>query len=256
MRGISFINESTLNYLWNLGKTSQLFGFRGTALKQVHFYNTNRAITVGNIFCIGRNYCDHIAELKNKPESTPLVFLKPTSALNTESRIHLPAFSKEIDYETELVLLIGQAAKQIKPEEAVSCIAGYAVGLDLTARDLQTQAKERRWPWALAKGFDYAACVSQFVPAEEIAKPHQLEFAMKLNGEIRQQGYAQQMIFDIPYLIHYLSSMFTLQTGDLIFTGTPGGVGRLHPGDRIEIDLADKLNATFMVSELSQASNE
>ncbi|ARH01301.1 isomerase/hydrolase [Legionella micdadei] len=217
-------------------------------LRQVYFYNTNHAVTVGNIFCVGRNYGDHIAELKNKRENTPLIFLKPTSALNTEHVIRLPSFSSEIDYETELVLLIGHDSKQIKPEDAFSCIAGYAVGLDLTARDLQAQAKERGLPWALAKGFDYAACVSKFIPAEEVAKPQQLEFAMKLNGEMRQQGHVQQMIFDIPHIINYLSIMFTLQAGDLIFTGTPGGVGRLRQGDQIELQLSDKMIATFSVA--------
>ncbi|PJE18147.1 fumarylacetoacetate hydrolase family protein [Legionella sp.] len=217
-------------------------------MKQV-FYTTKQAIAVSNIFCIGRNYTDHIAELNNKPTGSPLVFLKPTSALMTENQlIQLPEFSNEIDYETELVLLIGQEAKNINIEQTLEVISGYGVGLDLTARDLQAHAKEQGLPWALAKGFDCAACISKFVPASRIEKPQDLHFEMKLNDVIRQRGFVQQMLFDIPSLIHYLSAKFTLQPGDLIFTGTPAGTGRLQKGDRIELNLADKVSALFSVA--------
>lgn len=213
------------------------------------FYTTNQAVTVSNIFCIGRNYSEHVAELKNKPSGTPLVFLKPTSALITENQlIQLPAFSNEVDYEAELLLLIGKEAKNISIEQAFEVISGYGIGLDLTARDLQAEAKGKGIPWTLAKGFDCAACISAFVPASTIEKPLELRFEMKLNGVIRQRGFVQEMIFNIPYLIHYLSSKFTLQPGDLIFTGTPAGTGPLQKGDRIELNLADKISALFSVA--------
>lgn len=217
-------------------------------LKEVFFNGSDKGVAVANIFCIGRNYALHIAELGNKQEEEPLVFLKPTSALNTENSIYLPSFSKEIDYETELVLLIGRGAKQIKTEDALSCISGYGIGLDLTARDLQAVAKKKGLPWALAKGFEYAACVSGFVPAAEIADPKDLSFQMKQNGIVRQRGFVNLMLFDIPSLISYLSTMFTLQPGDLVFTGTPEGTGRINKGDQIEITLADKLKAVFSVA--------
>lgn len=216
-------------------------------MQQVFFNNNNQGIPVSNIFCIGRNYAAHIAELGNKQSDTPLVFLKPTSALNITKTIHLPVFSNEIDYETELVLLIGRSAKEIKAEEAWSCISGYGIGLDLTARDLQALAKKQGLPWTLAKGFDNSATVSSFVPASEIADPKALSFQMKQNGILRQRGFVNRMLFDIPCLIEYLSTRFSLQPGDLIFTGTPEGTGRVQQGDHIEMELADKLKVDFSV---------
>ncbi|MBA3537931.1 MAG: fumarylacetoacetate hydrolase family protein [Tatlockia sp.] len=217
-------------------------------MKEVYFKESHKGIAVANIFCIGRNYAGHIRELSNKKEDLPLVFLKPTSALNIEPVIQLPPMSKEIDYETELVLLIGHDVKQIKAEEALSAVAGYGIGLDLTARDLQALAKQKGLPWTLAKGFDYAASVSEFLPAAEIADPKNIGFQMKQNGIVRQRGAVNLMIFDIPYIISYLSAVFSLQAGDLIFTGTPEGTGRINKGDQIEISLADKLRAEFLVS--------
>ncbi|EHL30473.1 fumarylacetoacetate hydrolase family protein [Legionella drancourtii] len=219
-------------------------------MKYVFFHNQKQAMPVANIFCIGRNYAAHIAELGNKQPEAPVVFLKPTSALSTEDNlIHLPAFSHHVDYETELVLLIGREAKHIKPEEALKCIAGYGVGLDLTARDVQSMAKEQGLPWTLAKGFDHAACVSKFVAADEIGDPSRLTFQMKQNGSHRQHGDVALMLFDIPYIIAYLSTMFTLQAGDLIYTGTPEGIGTVNNGDRFELNLDDKVSATFSVAQ-------
>jgi 2-keto-4-pentenoate hydratase/2-oxohepta-3-ene-1,7-dioic acid hydratase in catechol pathway len=219
-------------------------------LKQVFFHNKNQSMPVSNIFCIGRNYAAHVAELGNTKPSTPVVFLKPTSALSTEDTlIHLPEFSNRVDYETELVLLIGTVAKQVTPEQALKCITGYGVGLDLTARDLQSIAKEQGLPWTLAKGFDHAACISKFISAEEIGDPSQLKFGMKQNGVIRQQGDVSLMLFDIPHIISYLSTMFTLQPGDLIYTGTPEGTGPINKGDQLEINLGEKIRAKFIIAQ-------
>ena len=219
-------------------------------MKHVFFRNSNLSISVSNVFCIGRNYTAHIAELGNKTPSAPVVFLKPTSALSAEEDIiQLPKFSNQIDYEAELVLLIGRLCKDIKPEQALGYIAGYGVGLDLTARDLQSVAKEQGLPWTLAKGFDSAACVSKFVPAEEIADPGSLKFTMKQNGVLRQKGDVSLMIYNIPHIISYLSTRFTLQPGDLVFTGTPEGTGQVKPGDQFELDLEDRLNARFVVAK-------
>jgi 2-keto-4-pentenoate hydratase/2-oxohepta-3-ene-1,7-dioic acid hydratase in catechol pathway len=215
----------------------------------IFFTNSQEGQQVGNIFCIVRNYAAHITELGNKPSATPLVFLKPTSALNTKESIQLPPFSKEIDYETELVLYVGRKAKDLSVKDAWAIVRGYAVGLDLTARDLQARAKKEGLPWTLAKGFNNAACVSSFVPAEDVAEPQKLSFQMKQNGILRQQGRISMMLFDIPYLIAYLSTMFTLQPGDLIFTGTPEGTGRINKGDQIEIALDGKLKANFRVEK-------
>jgi 2-keto-4-pentenoate hydratase/2-oxohepta-3-ene-1,7-dioic acid hydratase in catechol pathway len=187
-------------------------------------------LPAGNIFCIGRNYVEHAKELGNAVPSSPLVFLKPTSALcGSGSTIELPAESQNVHHELEVVVAIGQAAKNIAPEQALSVVAGFAVGIDVTARDLQDQAKAKGNPWTLAKGLPTFAPVSAFVPA---TLP--LEFSLTINGERRQTGSTADMVFSIPTLIAYLSRVFTLGPGDLIFTGTPSGVGPLHDGDQIE----------------------
>lgn len=217
-------------------------------MKCVYMQSTNTKIPLSNIFCIGRNYVAHINELGNEREETPLVFLKPTSALNVdENVIKLPHFSHDIQYETELVLLIGEGGKLIPLAQAIDHVAGYAVGLDLTARDIQSKAKERGLPWTLAKGFDYAACVSHFIEANKIDNINDCYFEMKQNHIIRQHGDPKLMIFNIPYIISYLSTVFTLNKGDIIFTGTPEGVNQLHEGDHIEIDFDGRINASYAV---------
>jgi 2-keto-4-pentenoate hydratase/2-oxohepta-3-ene-1,7-dioic acid hydratase in catechol pathway len=208
-----------------------------------------RAVQVRNIFCIGRNYAAHIAELGNRPEEDPVVFIKPTSSLHTPGTpIVLPPHSSDVHYEAELVLLIGKAGKNIPEEKALKHIAGYGLGLDLTARDLQAKAKQGGLPWAVAKGFDCAATVTQFVPAENIEQPHMLEFQMHLNGQLKQHGDVRKMLFPIPYIVRYLSEVFSLQEGDLIFTGTPEGVGRLSNHDLVRLDLPGLINTEFVVS--------
>jgi len=208
-----------------------------------------RAVQVRNIFCIGRNYAAHIAELGNRPEEDPVVFIKPTSSLHTPGTpIVLPPHSSDVHYEAELVLLIGKAGKNIPEEKALKHIAGYGLGLDLTARDLQAKAKQGGLPWAVAKGFDCAATVTQFVPAENIEQPHMLEFQMHLNGQLKQHGDVRKMLFPIPYIVRYLSEVFSLQEGDLVFTGTPEGVGRLTNQDHVRLDLPGLINTEFVVS--------
>lgn len=203
---------------------------------------------VANIYCIGRNYAAHAAELGNRVEEEPVVFLKPTSALLAEGEpIRLPEFSRDVHFETELVLLIGRAGKHIAPEAAWPHIDGYAVGLDLTARDLQTVAKQKGLPWTLAKGFDGAAVLSEFVPASTVAEPEKLAFSLDIDGLRRQRGELANMVFDIPTLIAYLSDRFTLQQGDLIFTGTPEGVGPLAAGNRLLMKLDGHIEAAFTV---------
>jgi 2-keto-4-pentenoate hydratase/2-oxohepta-3-ene-1,7-dioic acid hydratase in catechol pathway len=217
-------------------------------MAQVYLQNINNPINVSNIFCIGRNYAAHAAEMGSNPTETPMVFLKPTSAIATEKNsILLPSFSKEIHYETELVVLIGSGGKNIAEADALKHVAGYAIGLDLTARDLQSQAKTKGHPWLLSKGFDNSACVSPFIDRDSIPNPNNVRFSMQLNGELKQQANTASMLFSVPTLICYLSQVFTLTKGDLIFTGTPEGVGPLKPGDHIRLNLADKLYADFNI---------
>lgn len=208
-----------------------------------------RDIAVANIFCIGRNYAAHAAELGNQVEEEPVVFLKPTSALHDESRpIELPPHSADVHYEGELVLLVGTPGKAIGRERALAHIAGYGLGLDLTARDLQNAAKQKGLPWSVAKGFDGAACISRFVPAAELAEPLAARFWLDLNGQRRQDGDCRLMVYDLAFIVDYLSQRFSLQAGDLIYTGTPAGVGALHAGDVVEMGLGELLRARFTVA--------
>jgi 2-keto-4-pentenoate hydratase/2-oxohepta-3-ene-1,7-dioic acid hydratase in catechol pathway len=207
-------------------------------------------VRVCNIFCIGRNYTAHIKELGNQAEEEPVVFLKPSSSLSFEDRaIVLPSWSKAIHYEAELVLLIGKGGKNMDPSSALSHVAGYGVGLDLTARDRQTQAKAAGLPWTVCKGFDQAACVSRFLPAADLLNPEGCQFTLHINGAMRQHGQVKHMLFNLQTIMSYLSTMFTLSAGDLIFTGTPEGVGQLMPNDHLTLQLDDVLKAEFVVGE-------
>ncbi|MCD4484942.1 fumarylacetoacetate hydrolase family protein [Chromobacterium vaccinii] len=205
-------------------------------------------LEVANIFCIGRNYAEHIKELGNRAEDEPVVFLKPLSALSPEGEpIHLPAWSNDVHYEAELVMLIGKGGKHIPMERALDHVAAYGLGLDLTARDRQNQAKTAGLPWLLSKGFDQSACVSRFIPAMDLPTPQHCRFSLEVNGLLRQLGRTEHMLFTLAELIAYLSRMFTLSPGDLIFTGTPEGVGKLSSGDSLRLCLSDKLEASFTV---------
>ena len=194
------------------------------------------------VFCIGRNYAEHARELGNAVPSEPVVFLKPTSALCGEgSLIRLPAGSVRVDHEVEVVLAIGIGGKSIPESQALAHVAGYAVGIDVTWRDQQDHAKQKGLPWTLAKGLDTFAPVSGFVPASQVGNPLELPFRLHVNGSLKQEGSTRGMLFSIPFLIAYLSSRFTLAPGDLIFTGTPPGVGPIVSGDRLEALLGEGL---------------
>ncbi len=208
-----------------------------------------REITVSNIFCIGRNYAAHVAELGNRPEPEPLVFLKPSSALLGDGgTIRLPAYSQDVHHDTEVVLLMGRDAHGVSEAEACSYIAGYGIGLDLTARDTQSELKAKGMPWTKAKGFATAACVSAFVPADEVSQPSGMDFSLTVNGVLRQQGDTGMMVFPIPFLISFLSRHYGLTAGDLIYTGTPEGVARLVSGDQLELALQGHTRARFTVA--------
>ena len=198
------------------------------------------ALQINSIYCIGRNYAKHAEELRNRIPEQPLVFLKPeSSVIFDRDRIVLPSQSREVHHEVELVVAIGREGKNIDAEDALSHVAGYGVGIDVTARDLQQQAKEKAHPWTVAKGFDTFAPISTFLDAAEITDPQALDLRLEVNGEERQHGNTSDMIFPVKYLIAYLSSIFTLNAGDLIFTGTPEGVSPVEEGDSIRASLAD-----------------
>ncbi len=200
---------------------------------------------INNIYCIGRNYVEHAHELGNVVEDEPVIFSKPNSSLVLENEIYLPDFSKEIHFETEIVLQISKDTFMVTEVEAEECYDAIAIGLDLTARDLQTKLKNKKLPWLLSKGFKGAAYVSDFINKEKIKDP--ITFEMKLNGETRQLGNTKNMIFSFRKIISFLSSYIQLKNGDIIYTGTPQGVGKLSQFDKIELYIEDKLISEIKV---------
>ncbi|MDO4696771.1 MAG: fumarylacetoacetate hydrolase family protein [Neisseria sp.] len=204
---------------------------------------------VNTVYCIGRNYVAHIAELGNEMPAEPLVFLKPNACLlNGGAEIVLPPFSENVHYETELVLLIGEDADSLSEENALSAVAGYGVGLDLTARDVQDEIKAKGLPWTKAKGFKGAACVSDFIAADKLTRPLQTAFGLRVNGATRQSGDTALMMFPLPKILCFLAETYGLRRGDLVFTGTPEGVGKLNAGDVLQLDLAGLVQAGFTVA--------
>ncbi len=204
-------------------------------MKSIKFKN-GQTHKINNVFCIGRNYSEHIQELGNKAEETPVVFLKTTTSIETSDILKLPTqdFSNNIHHEVELVLYIEKDADNIQESQALDIIGGYAIGLDLTARDIQDQLKAKGLPWELSKSFKNAGWVSEF---HNNFKDENLLIELYINNELKQTGTTQQMIFSIPYLIKYLSNIYGLRQGDLIYTGTPSGVGKLNSGDNLTLNL-------------------
>jgi 2-keto-4-pentenoate hydratase/2-oxohepta-3-ene-1,7-dioic acid hydratase in catechol pathway len=200
--------------------------------------STGEQLPVGKILCLGRNYAEHAREMKADVPETPVVFLKPSTAiLHQGGMIIIPPRSRQLHYEVEMVVVIGTRGARIPREQAMEHVAGYAVGLDMTLRDLQAEAKKKGLPWALAKGFDTSAPVSSFTPRERIEDPHALELSLAVNGVDRQRASTREMIFRVDEIISFLSEFYTLEQGDLIYTGTPEGVGEVKPGDLLEARL-------------------
>lgn len=216
-------------------------------MHQVTLLEKNQLFPVGKIICLGRNYLDHIRELGNAVPDRAVIFCKPSSSLlENGGSVVIPPYSDDCHHELELALLIGKQGKSITGEAALDYLAGYGVGLDLTLRDLQSELKEKGLPWELAKGFDTSCPLSDFVPAEKISDPNQLELTLKVNGEIRQQGNTNMMMRSVEQIISEISQFYTLEPGDIILTGTPAGVSRMVSGDRLlgEIEQVGSLEVT------------
>lgn len=207
-------------------------------------------LTIHSIFCIGRNYELHAREMGHKSPSKPMIFLKPLSSICYDgANIEIPKESNNVHHEVELLIAIGKGGKDILKEDALHHIAGYGIGIDFTARDLQAQAKEKGHPWSVAKGFDGFAPISSFVQFQNQNELDELSVELKVNGITRQKGITSDMIFDIPTLVSYLSTIFTLSEGDIIFTGTPMGVSAVQPGDVVEAVLGEnKISLTVTIA--------
>jgi acylpyruvate hydrolase len=200
--------------------------------------STKEKINVSKILCLGLNYQNHISEMKSQKPSEPVIFMKPASAIiHNGQSIIIPEFSKNVHHEVEIVMVISKTAKNIPREQAMDYVYGFAVGLDVTLRDIQAEAKSKGHPWTVAKGFDTSAPVSEFVNKKYIRDINSIPFNLMINGELRQQGNSKDMIFKFDEIVSYLSKIFTLYRGDLIFTGTPERVGQLKTGDNIKASL-------------------
>lgn len=219
-------------------------------MSAINLLPDNLRVDVGTIYCIGRNYIKHIQELENEVNAEPVLFLKPAASLITQQRqIELPAFSNDVHHEAELVLLIGREGRHVAEEEALHYVTGVGIGLDLTARDTQSALKAKGLPWTTAKGFETAACVSDFLPLQRLPKLDHLRFTLRVNGDLRQEGDTSLMIFPVAKIVSFISSLVTLQPGDVVFTGTPHGVAAIAAGDRLDLSLENILHATFTVAE-------
>jgi len=193
------------------------------------------------IICIGRNYVEHAQELKNEVPTEPVFFLKPDTALLPKQRaFYLPSFSSDIHHEIELVLKISKEGKHIEEKFAHRYFDQFTVGIDFTARDIQQKQKEKGLPWEPAKAFDHSAPVGEFIPLSEISDPSKINFHLDINGKTVQKGSNELMIFSFAKIISYVSTFITLKKGDLVFTGTPKGVGQVKAGDQLEAFLEDK----------------
>ena len=186
------------------------------------------------IFCIGRNYLEHAKELNNAVPTKPLIFMKPPTALLLENKpFYYPEFTKNLHHEVEVVLKISKNGKAIQPEFAHRYYDKIGLGIDFTARDLQDDLKAKGQPWEIAKGFDNSAVLSDFVDLKDFDKTN-ISFQLHKNGEIVQKGTTKDLIFSFDTVVSYISQFFTLQQGDLIYTGTPEGVGAVKIGDKLE----------------------
>ncbi len=187
------------------------------------------------IICIGRNYADHAKELKNDLPTEPVIFMKPKSAmLLPEKPIYYPEFTKDLHFECEVVVKIEKNGTHVQEKFASKYYSEITLGIDFTARDLQREQQKKGLPWEIAKAFNGSAAVGNFVPLSEALNIHDLDFQLKLNDTVVQDGHTRDMIFNIDKIIAYASQFFTLNIGDLIFTGTPAGVGPVKIGDKLE----------------------
>ncbi len=209
------------------------------ALPSVLIAASTQRFPVHRIYCVGRNYAEHAVEMGSDPErEPPCFFSKPADAvMPPDSRLHYPPQTKNYHYEAELVVAIGKPAFRIDAQSAPDVVFGYAVGLDMTRRDLQAEAKKSGQPWDMSKGFDQSAPCSDIHPVTQIGHPHKGRIQLRVNDQIRQDADIGSMIWSVPELVARLSTYVHLQPGDLIFTGTPAGVGALQVGDDVKVTI-------------------
>ena len=200
------------------------------------------------VICIGRNYIDHAKELNNPVPNEPVFFLKPDTALLPKKNPFVyPSFSNDIQHEVEIVIKINRLGKHIEEKFAHKYYNEIGIGVDFTARDIQQKCKEKGLPWEKAKAFDGSAPTSKFISIKQFDDINNLEFSLKINGEIKQRGNTKDMLFNFNQLVSYVSKFFTLKIGDIIYTGTPSGVGPVQINDKLECFIEDKKLLVFNV---------
>ncbi|MBP6386687.1 MAG: fumarylacetoacetate hydrolase family protein [Pseudarcicella sp.] len=193
------------------------------------------------ILCIGRNYAAHISELKNEKPDAPMLFMKPdTAILKDNAPFYHPSFTKEIDFEIEVVLKINKIGKNIDAKFAHKYYDEIGIGIDFTARDLQDSQKAKGMPWEIAKAFDHSCPISEFIPKTSFEDIYNLNFHLNVNNETRQVGNTALMLWNFDEIIAEMSRYFTLKTGDIIYTGTPAGVGKINIGDTLDCHIEGK----------------
>lgn len=191
-------------------------------------------IPAGKIVCVGRNYAEHARELGNEIPEKPVVFLKPDSSIIfSGDKIIYPPISSDMHHEVELILLIGKTIKNADKIQAEEAITGYGVGLDMTLRDVQSELKKKGHPWTIAKGFDTSAVISDFIFKKDYKLTLNEEISLSINGAVKQKAKLSTMIFSPVTVVEYISTLMTLEKGDIIFTGTPAGVSKVEKGDRL-----------------------
>lgn len=199
---------------------------------------TDKKFPVRRIWCVGRNYIEHIREMGQDERAAPFFFAKPADAVVGDGGVvAYPPLTNDLHHEVELVVALKSGGRNIKPEQANDCIYGYGVGIDLTRRDLQIASREVKRPWEIGKAFDGSAPCGTLVPADKVGHPTKGRISLKVNGEVKQDGDLNQMIWNIPETIWKLSEMVELAAGDIIMTGTPAGVSALKPGDKLECEV-------------------
>ena len=197
---------------------------------------------ISKVVCVGRNYAAHARELDNPVPTQPLLFIKPPSTLqNLHEGIDLPADRGPVHYETEVALLIGQNLTRASADQTMAAVAGVGLALDLTLRERQSELKKEGYPWEIAKAFDGACPLSEFVRPESLPMPDRFRFGLNIDGEERQHGDTAEMLKPIPELLAYMSQHFSLWPGDVVLTGTPAGVGVIEPGQELELHLEKQL---------------
>jgi len=209
-------------------------------MKTARIKNSIEEFPTGKIVCVGRNYAEHAKELGNEVPEKPVLFLKPASAvIYSGGEIIHPDFGNELHHEVELVLLIGDSIKNAYKAQAEKAIIGYGVGLDMTLRDVQNELKKKGNPWTLAKCFDTSAVISDFILKKDYQLKSDEKLELKVNGTVKQSDTLKSMIFNPAEIVEYISSVMTLEKGDLIFTGTPAGVSKVNRGDKLEAKLGE-----------------